>query len=118
MEDEVEGAIYQKKCQALLFQLIEIDASITARLYQLVCLPHATGKYGEDSDSANARMIRQSIAEVPYQGLHVNFEVTEPAMLKRELNNFYGQRAAVLDDLRVSGILAAYEKDTEKTVVL
>ncbi|MDE7261623.1 MAG: hypothetical protein K2N78_06115 [Oscillospiraceae bacterium] len=118
MEDEVEGAIYQEKYQALLFRLIEADASITARLYQLVCLPHATGKYAEDSDLAAARTIRQSVSDVPYQGIHINFQVTDPAMLKRELENFYGQRAAVLEDLRTSGILAAYEKDTEKTVIL
>lgn len=118
MEDDLGGAMYQEEYQALLFRLIEADASITARLYQLACLPHATGKYAEDSDLAAARAIRQSLSEVPYQGIHINFQVTDPAMLKRELSNFYGQRAAVLDDLRASGILAAYEEDTEKTVVL
>lgn len=118
VEDEVEGATYQKEYQALLFRLIEADASIAARLYQIVCLPHAAGIYAEDANCAEAQMIKAALSEVPYQGLHINFEVTDSAMLKRELNNFYGQRAAVLDDLRISGILAAYEKDTEKTVVL
>lgn len=118
MGDSVSGVMYREKYQALLSRLIEADASITARLYQIVCLPHATGKYAEDSDAADARNISKSVSSVPYQGIHIDFQVTDLAMLKRELSNFYGQRTAALDDLRTSGILAAYERDTGNTVTL
>lgn len=112
------GKKYQGEYQALLSRLIEADSSITARLYQLVCLPHATGKYAEDADAVDARNISRIVSSVPYQGIHIDFRVTDPAMLKRELSNFYGQRDAVLNELRTSGILAAYESNTRKAVAL
>lgn len=116
MEDPLAVKLYQKKYLNLLSRLIEADASITARLYQIVCLPHATGMYAEDSDTVEVYTISKIVSSVPYQGIHINFQVTDSAMLKRELNNFYGERDAVMDDLRTSGILAAYEWSTGKTV--
>ena len=115
MEDPLAAKLYQEKYLNLYAHLIEADASITARLYQIVCLPHATEKYAEDSGAEEAHHISKIVSSVPYQGIHIDFHVTDSAMLKKELNNFYGERDAVMEDLRTSGILAVYERSTGKT---
>ena len=118
MEDPLAAKLYQEKYLNLYAHLIEADASITARLYQIVCLPHATEKYAEDSGAEEAHHISKIVSSVPYQGIHMDFHVTDSAMLKKELNNFYGERDAVMEDLRTSGILAVYERSTGKTAAL
>lgn len=112
------GKLYQKKYQALLSSLIETDAAIAARLYQIVCLPHATGKYAQDADAVEAQNISKMVSGVPYQGKQIDYQTTDPKMLKLELNTLYGQRDEVLADLRTSGILAAYKDDTGNAVTL
>ena len=117
MKEPLAAELYQERYFDLLSRLIEADASITARLYQIVCLPHAIGKYAEDSGSEEAHHISKIVSDVPYQGIHINFQVTDLAMLKRELNNFYGVRDAVMSELLSNGILAGYEEHIKKTTV-
>lgn len=105
-----KGKKYQKEYQAQFSELIEIDAAIAARLYQIVCLPHAVGKYAVDSDAVEARNIREMVAGVPEQGKKVNTSIKD---LKENLNNLYGQRKNILqDNIDFQKILAAYNEDT------
>lgn len=110
------GEKYQKEYLARFSNLIETDAAIAARLYQIVCLPHAVGKYAVDSDAVEARNIREMVADVPEQGKKVDTSIKD---LKVDLNNLYGQREDMLeDDVDFQTILSAYKRDTGKEIRL
>lgn len=110
------GEKYREEYQTLFSELIEVDATITARLYQIVCLPHAVGKYAVDSDMVEARNISAMVAGVPEQGDKIDTSITN---LKVDINNLYGQREKLLrENTDFQTILAAYKMDTGKEIQL
>lgn len=52
MTDEYSYRYYGSQYPQLLKKLLEIDAKISSELFQIVCYPHLTGKYADDSMTA------------------------------------------------------------------
>ena len=108
--DSPRGEKYQQEYQAQFSELIEIDAAIAARLYQIVCLPHAVGKYAVDSDAIEARNIREMVARVSEQEKKVDSSIRD---LKGDLSRLYGQRENLLrENTGFKTVLYAYYMDT------
>ena len=59
------GSLYNE----LLLTLLEIDASIAATLYQIVCVPHLTGEYAENL--MKKQNFESLLASVPEQNEHL-----------------------------------------------
>ena len=69
MSDDYAKRYYGTQYPALLYDLLEADADIAAELYQIVCTPHITGKYADNSTVA--QVFASIFASVPQQNKHL-----------------------------------------------
>lgn len=108
MENERGNRLYGDSYPGIFSRLIDVDADITAVLYQLVCVPHLAG--ADDSIVSYQRTIALSAAQ---QQKHLS-DVRDPDSLRRALTDLEGIRNAVLSELRLCGAIAAcqYEEET------
>lgn len=89
----------------ILRNLLEIDADIAARLYQIVCSPHLTVAYG--NDSAKGKSLGKVFSSVPKQNKHINGE--NPKQSGESLASLKGDRLDCLQYLYSLGVLEAYD---------
>lgn len=104
MGDEFANRYYGKEYPALLYELLEIDADIAAELYQVVCTPHLTGRYADDSTTA--KQIANLFSGVPRQNEHLTGEDVKQA--RESLARLKGARTECLQRLNACGALEAY----------
>ena len=89
----------------ILSKILEVDASISAELYQIVCTPHLTGKYADNS--VTAKGYSKLFASVPKQNEHLTGET--PKQARESLARLKGSRNDYLLKLNSSGVLEAYK---------
>ena len=104
MDDEFANRHYGKEYPALLNELLEIDADIAAELYQVVCTPHLTGKYADDSTTA--KQLASLFSGVPRQNEHLTGEDVKQA--RESLARLKGARTECLRKLNACGAFEAY----------
>ena len=92
---------------ALLSSLIEIDADISATLYEIVCLPHLTREILEQDELLNGLQQTLEITSSA-QNLHLTYE-TDLGALYNQLRSLKGLRTDALNDLQECGAISAYE---------
>ena len=89
----------------ILRDILETDASIAAELYQIVCSPHLTGKYADNSVTAKA--YQSLLSSVSKQNEHLTGENPQQAL--ESLARLKGLRNDYMLKLNSSGILEAYK---------
>ena len=99
---------YYSKYPEMLSELIEIDADITAELYQIVCKPHIE-KYAESSTMA--QMLEAFVSNVPKQSEHFTGEDVRQS--KESLLRLRGTRDECLMKINSYGIFEAYKSSQE-----
>lgn len=104
LENDRERQLYADTYLKLLSELIEIDADITAALYEIVCVPHLTEEYLDDN--------RDFIRTVPRQDQHLSGE-TDLGILKSNLAVLKSRRSDALGNLYSCGAIAAYQYESE-----
>ena len=73
MTDETAFRRYGREYPQLLAGLLETDADIAARLYQIVCIPHIKGKYADGS--VTARSYEELYSCIPGQNAHIDYNL-------------------------------------------
>ena len=104
MNDDYANLYYGSQYPELLHGLLETDADINAELYQIVCAPHATGKYADGS--TYAKSFERLFAGVPKQNEHLTGEDIKQA--RESLSRLKGTRDNRLGELNSSGVFEAY----------
>ncbi|MBR1658308.1 MAG: toll/interleukin-1 receptor domain-containing protein [Synergistaceae bacterium] len=105
MTDEYGKLYYSAQYPELLSELLEIDAKIAAELYQIVCAPHLTGKYADNSPEAQALM--GLFSYVPKQNKHLTGENVKQS--RESLTSLKGARFTTLGKLNSCGAFEAYD---------
>lgn len=94
---------------ALLRELINIDADISAALYQIVCAPHVSGKY--DSGSTEASDYNATLSSVIIQNqrlLDLKSQVLWEGGWDEVLSNLHNRRTKALEAIASCGVMADY----------
>ncbi|MBR2258297.1 MAG: hypothetical protein IJ899_13380 [Blautia sp.] len=104
MHDEYANRHYGRKYPQLLASVLETDADIAAELYQIVCTPHLTGKYADQS--ATAQSFGSLFSSVSGQNEHLTGENVKQA--RESLTALEGTRQTRLGELYQCGAFAAY----------
>ncbi len=105
MEDDYAGRHYGGQYPELLLQLLETDADIAAELYQIVCMPHLSGKYADNS--ATAGSYSSLFSSVSRQNGHLTGENSRQSW--ESLQSLNGKRRGQLLRLYQCGAFDAYE---------
>ncbi len=105
MSDDYANKHYGKEYPALLNELLEIDADIAAELYQVVCTPHLTGKYADNSTTA--KQVESLFSGVPMQNKHLTGENEKQA--RESLARLKGSRSECLGRIHACGAIDAYK---------
>ncbi len=107
MEDERGNRLYGAEYLAGLSELVEIDADITATLYEIVCVPHLTKSILAESE--NLRAFQQTLeVSAAQMNRHIS-EETDPDVLGRRLLRLQGMRDDIRNGGQIGGAIAAYE---------
>lgn len=96
---------YYSSYPEILRDILEIDSSIAAELYQIVCTPHLTGKYADNS--VTAKSYESLFSSVPKQNEHLTGE--NPKQARESLARFKGSRNDYLQKLNSLGVIDAYK---------
>ena len=93
MTDETARRLYSSQYPPLLKKLLEIDAQIASELFNIVCYPHMTGKYANDSPGAES--FNNLLKIVPRQNKHIprNKSIADS---KRDITMLQGDRLACI----------------------
>lgn len=94
---------------ALLRDLINIDADISAALYQIVCAPHVPGMY--DSDSTEAYNYNATLSSVIIQNQRLadlKSQVSGEGSWDEVLRDLRARRTKTMEDIASSGVMADY----------
>lgn len=105
MQDAYAGRNYGAQYPQLLSDLLETDADIAAALYQIVCTPHLTGPFADQSATANT--YGRLFASISRQNEHLTGEDIKQS--RETLTRLEGKRRNQLSDLYACGAFAAYE---------
>ena len=106
MTDDFARRYYSTQYIELLRGLLEIDAGISAALYEIVCSPHIAGKYDDDSAIAEAYM--SNFARVSKQNEHLKGENVRQA--KETLTSLKGKRDYQIRAIDSCGVLVPYNQ--------
>ena len=106
MSDDYAHTYYISQYPELLYKLLETDADIASELYQIVCIPHLTGKYADDSTTAQS--YEALFESVPKQNKHLTGEDVKQARVR--LISLKGARNECLSKLNSCGVFEAYKK--------
>lgn len=94
MTDEDAHRLYGAQYPQLLGELLEIDAKIASKLFQIVCYPHTTtGKYSDDS--VTAKSFNSLLGTVSKQNMHLSSDETYESS-KRQLARLKGDRNKII----------------------
>ena len=104
-EHERENQLYGEAYRALLSELAEVDADITAALYEIACVPHLTEAFLDEANDL--------LRSIPQQDRHLSGE-TDPGILKNNLRAWKSRRSEILGDLYSCGAVAAYQYESER----
>ena len=104
MENERAYRLYGETYMALLSELVETDADISATLYQIVFEPHMA----ELEDDGQAVSYHAVLADAVEQNRHLT-DVTDLKILNRTLTVLYGTRSSIRNEIDACGVLAEYE---------
>ena len=107
MEDEWANGMYAATYPQLLSKLIEADADITAKLYQLVCEVHETGRFADDSPQAEAYRSTEALAIE--QNKHMTADLAAA-----KLSNLESARESALRSLNACAAIQQYQRGTQK----
>lgn len=106
-QDERGARLYGDTFPELLSELLELDADITAVLYEIVYTPHLTQEILDDDDSLRGFLYSLETA-TPKQSPHLSGE-TDLDILGRRLLTLQGRRTAVRGELSSCGAISAYQ---------
>ncbi|MBQ2617508.1 MAG: toll/interleukin-1 receptor domain-containing protein [Synergistaceae bacterium] len=95
---------YGSQYIGLLMEILELDANIASTLFQIVCVPHLTGKYADNS--ATAQKFAALLSSVPEQNEHLHSENAKNA--DEHLVLFKEERGDCLMRLNSCGVFNAY----------
>ncbi|MBR4195750.1 MAG: toll/interleukin-1 receptor domain-containing protein [Synergistaceae bacterium] len=109
MTDDWAKRYYGSRYIELLRGLLEIDAGISATLYEIVCSPHIAGKY--DDESAKARQYTSNFSSHPKQNEHLNGENVQQA--KVTLASLRGKRDEQIRAMDSCGVFEAYNQKNQ-----
>ncbi len=104
MTDDLAKRHYASSYLELLLELLEVDANIAAELYQIVCAPHITGKYADNSITAQG--FKHIFSSIPKQNEHLTGENVKQS--KESLARLKGSRTSSLQKINSSGAIEAY----------
>ena len=105
MTDDYARKYYGSEYPKLLRELLEIDADIASELYQIVCTPHLTGRYADNS--ATAKGIASLFSSHPKQNGHLTGEDEKHS--SESLTRLKGSRNECLMNLYKTGAIDAYK---------
>lgn len=111
MRNERANGLYAQSYMPRLSELIEIDAEIAALLYQIVCEPHCCGVYADGSPTAEN--YEALLAGATFLNAYLS-DVTDQAVLKRNLVALEGERSGCAQRLYGCGAIAFYELEGER----
>ena len=109
MTDDYARKYYGSEYPKLLRELLDVDADISSELYQIVCVPHITGKYADDSPSAKG--VASLFSSVAKQNEHLTGENAKQSA--QSLTRLKGSRDKCIMNLNLTGAFEAYNKHKE-----
>ncbi len=106
MTDDFANQHYGDEYPRLMTAVLETDADITAELYNIVCVPHLTGKYADGSTDANS--YGKLFSGIPKQNSHLTDEDKKHAQIR--LTALDGERSKLVSALYNCGAFEEYER--------
>lgn len=113
VEDERGNRLYGDTYPGLLSSLVEIDADITAALYEIVCVPHLTKDILNEKNYLRGLQYSLGV-QTTAQNLHLSGE-TNLDVLDRQLLTLQGMRTTIRNKINACGAIASYQLK-EKTL--
>lgn len=105
MTDEFARRYYASDYPQLLHNLLEVDAKIASKLFQIVCYPHMTGKY---VDTLYAEKFNSVLKSATRQNEHLNNDESLDSSLVN-LTKLKGSKAKCVEYLYSCGAIGRYK---------